>query len=267
MIALLGTCLLLSVSSCSAGGSSNVQVRLDAVIVVLGNEPLDDNTPTVDMVARVNRAVTVQREQPGALLLFTGGPTSGTITEARMMADLAITMGVSTNSILLEERARSTRENALLTAGVIRDLAPRRLYIVSRKDHLDWAMPIFRRIDVFATAEPLSCEVSLADIIAQMEAYLRTHESARVRERLLKLKNSAGQQVPLSAATRATIFLCSRMNVPISWTSIAAHARNRHESCLPDITQQPVRRRALPSGRGVATASHRALRCRCLTAS
>jgi len=160
----------------------------DTVLIVLGNEPLDDSTPTVDMAARVKKAVTFQKEHPATLLVFAGGSTAGTNTEARMMADLALAQGVSTNSIRLEEEARSTRENARRTARFIREFGPRRIFIVSKEDHLEWAIPVFRDIDVFRTAEPLASPVNRADIIAQMENYLKTHDSSRVRRRLQKLK-------------------------------------------------------------------------------
>ena len=160
----------------------------EAVLVVLGNEPLDDATPTVDMVARVNKAVAFQKENPATLLVFTGGRTAGTNTEARMMANLAVAQGVPTNSICMEQNARSTYENARLTANLIRRLKPGRVLIVSKKDHLEWAMPIFKNVDVFKTAEALACEVDRADSIAQMEEYLKTHNSLRVRQRLQNLR-------------------------------------------------------------------------------
>ena len=42
---------------------------------------------------------------------------------------------------------------------------------------------------MFAAAEPLACQVSRAESIAQMEEYLIKRDSARVRERLEQLKN------------------------------------------------------------------------------
>ena len=105
------------------------------------------------------------------------------------MANLAVAQGVSTNSIRLEEKARSTQENARLTAKLIEHIKPKRVLIVSKRDHLDWAMPIFRKVDAFRTAEPLACQVDRAASIVQMEAYLKKHDSPRVRQRLQQLKN------------------------------------------------------------------------------
>lgn len=141
------------------------------------------------MAARVNTAVAFTREHSGSVLLFTGGPTAGKTTEARMMADLAITQGVATNSIRLEEKARSTQENARLTAKIVTELAPRRVIVVSKQEHLEWAIPIFRKVEAFKNVEALACHVSRAESIAQMEEYLKTRDNARVRERLAQLRN------------------------------------------------------------------------------
>jgi len=163
----------------------------DTVLVVLGNEPLDESTPTVDMIARVKKAAAYQREQPKSLLVFTGGTTVGSMSEARMMADIALAEGVPVDSVRLEEKARTTEQNAQLTAKIVRDANARRILIVSKRAHLEWAMPLFKELEVFSTAEPLACEVGPADSIAQMEQYLKDHDSPRVRERLQKLRIGA----------------------------------------------------------------------------
>src|SRR5712671_686953 len=94
---------------CEAGDAVS-KTTVDTVLVVLGNQPLDDHTPTVDMIARVNKAVEFHKANLGTVLVFTGGPTAGVVSEARMMADLAIASGVSSNAVRLEENARSTSE-------------------------------------------------------------------------------------------------------------------------------------------------------------
>mgnify|MGYP001569925851 CR=1 FL=1 len=180
---------MLPLGSCSADEPTSATSSAPAVVVVLGNEPLDDATPTVDTVARVETAVEFQRQHPGTLLLFTGGSTAGTNTEARMMADLAIAQGASTNSIRIEEKARTTQENARFTAELVRAIRPQRILIASKAEHLEWAMPVFQRLDVFQNAEPLPCKGDRAASIVQMEQYLKMHPgNERVRERLRRLK-------------------------------------------------------------------------------
>lgn len=75
------TCFcLLALCDCSGRRS------YDTVLVVLGNEPLDENTPTIDMLARTKRAAAYYKEHTNSLLVLTGGTTVGSVSEAQMMA-------------------------------------------------------------------------------------------------------------------------------------------------------------------------------------
>jgi len=61
------------------------------------------------------------------------------------------------------------------------------IVLVSKSDHLDWALPIFRQSGVFKSIEPLACVTSKSQSIRQMEEYLKLRPSARVTERLAYL--------------------------------------------------------------------------------
>jgi len=156
-------------------------------IVVLGNQPLDDSTPTVDMIRRVLKGVEVAKQSPGALLLLTGGKTVGNISEAEMMALIALSRGMRPESVVLEEAARGTDQNARLCAEILSKRRFARVLVVSKSDHLEWAMPLFREYEIFRNAEPLPCEVDPTEVIAQMRDYLKTHDNERVRRRLSRL--------------------------------------------------------------------------------
>lgn len=176
--------------NCLQGGETAAATdSFDTVLIVLGNEPLDDQTPTVDMIARVKKAVEYQEKHPSSLLLFTGGRTAGTNTEARMMAHIAVAAGASTNLVRLEERARSTRDNAHYAADFLEALPKKKIIVVSKKDHLEWAMHVFKRFDVFKDAQELASEIKTSEIIAQMEEYLKTHSNPRVQKRLKLIMN------------------------------------------------------------------------------
>ena len=161
-----------------------------ALLVVLGNEPLDDQTPTVDMIARVKLAVSFQHQHPGTLMIFTGGRTAGQVTEAALMWQIARSLGVPEASVQLEDQAESTRQNAEFTAPMVGKLVPlpNPIYIVSKADHLTWALPLFRAWPILKSAEPLACTVNRQDSIAQMQEYLRNHDNPRVQSRLQKLQ-------------------------------------------------------------------------------
>ena len=180
--------LLISTTGCwQRKASADQPVSHETVLVVLGNEPLDESTPTVDMIARVKRAMEFQKGHPGSLLVLTGGKTAGQVSEARMMANIALGFGAPVDSVQLEENARTTDENAKFSADIVKRAQPKQVFIVSKSDHLAWALPIFQKLEVFKTAKPLSCEVPRAESIAQMREYLAHHDNARVRQRLHRL--------------------------------------------------------------------------------
>lgn len=171
---------------------------ITTVLVVLGNEPLDDQTPTVDTMTRVKTAVSYYLQNSRTtIIVFTGGPTAGKSSEAQMMATYAKSLGVPDKSILLEEKARSTGENAQLTALLLwkQKINPKTVYVVSKYDHLEWAIPIFKKhkgpVDVFKNVKPLGCTISQSEILEQMENYINQHpkNSPSTQRVLWRLKN------------------------------------------------------------------------------
>ena len=114
------------------------------------------------------------------------------------MANYASSLGVPETSLLLEERARSTIENAQLTSVLLwkKKIFPKKVLIVSKYDHLDWAMPIFKShkgpSDVFKHALPLGCSVTREQSMQQMQEYISSHpdepNTKRVQWRLANLQ-------------------------------------------------------------------------------
>ncbi len=95
-------------------------------------------------LTRLRYAAHVQR-QSGLPLLVTGGsPLGGQRAEAEFMAEsLRDDFGVPVR--WLEPMARTTRENAELSAGQLHPLGLRRIVLVSHASHLPRAMADFRR--------------------------------------------------------------------------------------------------------------------------
>ena len=61
----------------------------ETLIIVLGDRPLDDTTPTVDMVYRVLKGVELANKFPKAIVIMSGGATKGPTSEAQMMGLIA----------------------------------------------------------------------------------------------------------------------------------------------------------------------------------
>jgi uncharacterized SAM-binding protein YcdF (DUF218 family) len=182
---------------------SGAQGRESKVAIVLGNMPLDATTITVDTLARVRQAVayvlgvsassvSIGGRDPVAVesgwpsVVFSGGRTAGYISEALQMALVAGSMGLPLASVTLEERSMSTEQNALFVAQILKERLDKGLVkedslsvsVVSKQDHLSWALPIFQRVgleqglECLVNATALPAAVDPHDVIAQMDQFL-----------------------------------------------------------------------------------------------
>jgi len=140
------------------------------------------------MVRRVETAVACATNHPRCLLVMTGGPTAGRLSEATIMARLAVERGLSPRDIVLEEAAQSTGENASLTAPILERFGVTNILIGSKRSHLDVALARFRAYPVFRQAQPLLVVVTDEESVRQMEDYLRGHDNPEVRKRLDALR-------------------------------------------------------------------------------
>ncbi|MFY0527100.1 YdcF family protein [Archangium gephyra] len=77
-------------------------------------------------------------------LLFSGGVGLHPPSEARVMRDLAVRLGVPPEACLLEEQSHSTEQNARFSAELLRSLGARRVVVVSDPYHLLRARQYFR---------------------------------------------------------------------------------------------------------------------------
>lgn len=90
---------------------------------------------------RVFTGVALWRASSNARLVLSGG--GGAIPEAVVMANLAISLGVTPNAIAIEDRSHTTWENAQYVAQLMPAI-PRRFWLVTSPMHLPRALIAFR---------------------------------------------------------------------------------------------------------------------------
>ncbi|MCF8483119.1 MAG: YdcF family protein [Rhodospirillum sp.] len=113
-------------------------------IVVLGARRAPDGSPSRAMRRRVAKAVVQARGFPGIPVVFSGGPTRGTVSEAQVMAHLAQAEGLGRERIVLEERARNTLENARECIPLLLERGIRRILLVTDAPHMPRSLMCFR---------------------------------------------------------------------------------------------------------------------------
>ena len=141
--------------------------RADA-IVVLGHSPAQgaDGALSAELERRVRRGARLQRQGLAPLLIVTGGAYRDT-TEAAVMAERARALGVPSEAIVLEPRARDTAQNARLAIerlcevqnrGQARARCAPSVIVVSSPYHVRRAARLFAcagaRVQIAATEPP-----------------------------------------------------------------------------------------------------------------
>jgi len=157
----------------------------ETAIIVLGDRPLDDTTPTVDMVYRVLKGVELAKKFPKAVVIMSGGATKGQTPEAQMMGLIAWSRGVDPLRIILEDKSQTTGENAEYTAHFVGSRNIQRLFVITEGSRLEEAVAIFKKHDKeFKNIQGVPSDVTSALIIEQMERFLMSHDDRVVRGRL-----------------------------------------------------------------------------------
>lgn len=122
---------------------------LDA-IVVLG-APLAHDALSAPLVERVEAAAALWRAGAAPFVVTTGGVTRcATRAEAVVMAEALRARGVS--DVVVEDRARTTRENARFTAALLAARGARSAWLVTQPFHGRRAQRLFRAAGIDAHA-------------------------------------------------------------------------------------------------------------------
>ncbi len=123
---------------------------------VLGGAPDLSGTgaPTDEMWARIGTAARVQKRLGVPVIVSGGKVFPGKAAEAPIVARILVDLGVPADRIIVEDRSRDTRENALYTARIARREGFRDPVLVTSAYHMRRAAMEFRRAGVGATPCP-----------------------------------------------------------------------------------------------------------------
>ena len=109
------------------------------VIVVLGGDTTDSGKLNIQTSERVSAGIALYKENAASLMVMTGGNGVG-----QAMRDMAVAAGVPALSVLVEGGAKSTLQNALFTADLLRVSTDDTVLLVTQKYHLPRAHASFR---------------------------------------------------------------------------------------------------------------------------
>lgn len=164
--------------------------RVDGVIV-LGGGVVPEITAARDSVTfnegaeRQTAMLAIARRYPQARIVFTGGIGAlggAAITEAEVVRRFLAEQGVPAGRVLIEDRSRTTLENALLSRELARPEPGERWLLVTSAAHMPRSVGIFRRVGWPVEAWPVDYRTT---------GGLELDLSIRLDQRLARLEDAA----------------------------------------------------------------------------
>ena len=134
------------------GRSQSPHGTYDAIIVA-GFPARMDGRPSPTLAGRVEHAVAYFRSGLAPRLVMTGGAVRRPYAEAAVAARLAASLGARPDAIAVEDRSRTTEENAANSVAILGRAA--RVLVVTSDYHVFRTQRIFARY--FASSDVVGC--------------------------------------------------------------------------------------------------------------
>ncbi|MFV0574130.1 MAG: envelope biogenesis factor ElyC [Vibrio sp.] len=124
-----------------------VDGTLDYVMVLGSGHVVDDDLPITSELSRnglmrLAEGIRILRLYPGAKLILSGYDGGTSMSNARMMGNVAVSLGVPKSDIILLESAQDTWEEAHQAAGFV---GSKRLVLVTSASHMHRALNEFHK--------------------------------------------------------------------------------------------------------------------------
>ncbi len=122
-----------------------VDGTIDYVMVLGSSHVVDDDIPPTSQLSRTGlmrlaEGIRILRMYPGAKLILSGYSGGSEVSNARMMAKVALALGVAKSDIILLETAKDTWEEARQAAAFVRS---KKLALVTSASHMERALHEF----------------------------------------------------------------------------------------------------------------------------
>jgi uncharacterized SAM-binding protein YcdF (DUF218 family) len=123
------------------------------------------------MSDRVMETVRLSKLYPQARVLYSGGGT-----EAQLGKEILVRLGVERERIILEDRSKSTAENASFSKLVVAPKSSEKWLLVTSAFHMPRAMGAFRAVGFPVEADPADFKAAKADAAQRKEVMLALRE-------------------------------------------------------------------------------------------
>jgi uncharacterized SAM-binding protein YcdF (DUF218 family) len=109
--------------------------KTDMIVVVSGG----------DNDARIEKGIQLYKEGWAPLILFSGAAAEGEVSNAKAMKRIAVAKGVPADKILMEEKSKTTQENADFSAVIVTEKNANSLILVTSPYHQRRTYNLFKK--------------------------------------------------------------------------------------------------------------------------
>jgi len=135
---------------------SRVKSNIKYVVVLGGGHVYDTSVPPSSRVSypaiiRLVEGIKIFREIPGSKLVLSGGGLESPDTDAETMRDVALSLGVKKDSIILESRSKDTKDQARIISVIV-NKEP--FILVTSAAHMTRSLALFNKMGMKPLASP-----------------------------------------------------------------------------------------------------------------
>ncbi|HUL44889.1 MAG TPA: ElyC/SanA/YdcF family protein [Bacteroidota bacterium] len=150
-----------------AGSLPDEYSGITDIVVLGGGHSTEPNLPITSRLAaitlvRLSEGIRLHNLLKGSRLVLSGGSVYDTSSDAVIMQDVAVAMGVDRNDIILETGSKDTEDEARLLAPL---LGQGRFILVTSAMHMPRSMGLFMKLGMHPVAAPTDFTVHASEEI------------------------------------------------------------------------------------------------------
>ena len=131
------------------------------IVVLGGGRTSDEKLPVTSQISdlslfRLVEGIRLHREIPRSKLILSGGRVFDPVSEANVMAEVAIAIGVKKENLVLEEDSKDTEDQARFIYGMLKQ---ERFILVTSASHMPRSMTLFKELGMHPIPAPTEHQV------------------------------------------------------------------------------------------------------------
>ncbi len=131
------------------------------VVVLGGGHISDSRVPITSQISgtslvRLVEGIRLHKMLPGSKLILSGGGSFDPVPNAKIMADVAMAIGIDREDLILESVSRDTRDEARLIQRIVGD---ERCILVTSASHMPRSVSLFKKLGMKPLPAPTAHQV------------------------------------------------------------------------------------------------------------